>query len=75
MRSEAERTGLLRKAFQVCSPMNAMPPNAGMHLGYLGTFSAAGRWAPGLHGSAYRPLFRMGELTQMCQLIPKRLFF
>ena len=29
MRSEAERTGLLRKAFQVCSPVNATPPNAG----------------------------------------------
>ena len=29
VRSEAERTGLLRKAFQVCTPASAMPPDAG----------------------------------------------
>ena len=29
VRSEAERTGLLRKAFPVCTPVNAVLPNAG----------------------------------------------
>ena len=29
VRSEAERTGLLRKAFPVCSPVNALPTDVG----------------------------------------------
>ena len=29
VRSEAERTGLLRKAFPVCTPVNSVLPNAG----------------------------------------------
>ena len=54
----------------LCDPTNAMPANAGTHSGHLGTFSAAGRRLLIFVGSSYRPLLRMGELTQMCQLIP-----
>ena len=59
----------------LCDPTNAMPANAGTHSGHLGTFSAAGRRLLIFVGSSYRPLLRMGELTQACQLIPKHFFF
>ena len=36
VRSEAERTGLLQKAFQVCSPVNALLPNVGKHSALCG---------------------------------------
>ena len=54
----------------LCDPTNAMPANAGTHSGHLGTFSAAGRRLLCFGGSSYRPLLRMGELTQLRQLIP-----
>ena len=47
----------------LCDPTNAMPANAGTHSGHLGTFSAAGRRLLIFVGSPYRPLLRMGELT------------
>ena len=68
-------SGKRSRGCPLCSLMNAMPADAGTHLGHLGTFGAAGRRLLDFAGSAYRPLLRMGELTQMCQLIPKRLFF
>ena len=58
----------------LCDPTNAMPANAGTHSGHLGTFSAAGRRLLIFVGSSYRPLLRMGELTQMCQLILQSIF-
>mgnify|MGYP004687729095 FL=1 len=63
VRSEAERTGLLRKAFPVYTPINAPLSNAGAQSGYLRTFGAAGRRLPGTPDSPYRPLLRMGELA------------
>ena len=36
VRSEAERTGLLQKAFQVCSPVNALLPNVGKYSALCG---------------------------------------
>ena len=63
-------SGKRSRGCPLCDPTNAMPANAGTHSGHLGTFSAAGRRLLIFVGSSYRPLLRMGELTQMCQLIP-----
>ena len=43
--------------------INAISADAGMHVIYLRTFGAAGRRFLNFVGSAYRPLFRMGELA------------
>ena len=68
-------SGKRSRGCPLCDPTNAMPANAGTHSGHLGTFSAAGRRLLIFVGSSYRPLLRMGELTQACQLIPKHFFF
>lgn len=47
----------------LCRSINAISANAGMHVIYLRTFGAAGRRFLDFVGSAYRPLFRMGELA------------
>ena len=47
----------------LCRSINAISADAGMHVIYLRTFGAAGRRFLDFVGSAYRPLFRMGELT------------
>ena len=70
LRMRGSGSGERSRGCPLCDPMNAMPANAGTHSGHLGTFSAAGRRLLIFVGSSYRPLLRMGELTQMCQLIP-----
>ena len=47
----------------LCRSINAISADAGMHVIYLRTFGAAGRRFLDFVGSAYRPLFRMGELA------------
>lgn len=47
----------------LCRSINAISADAGMHVIYLRTFGAAGRRFFDFVGSAYRPLFRMGELA------------
>ena len=47
----------------LCRSINAIFADAGMHVIYLRTFGAAGRRFLDFVGSAYRPLFRMGELA------------
>ena len=69
-RMRGSGSGERSRGCPLCAPTNAMPANAGTHSGHLGTFSAAGRRLLIFVGSSYRPLLRMGELTQMCQLIP-----
>ena len=70
LRMRGSGSGERSRGCPLCDPTNAMPANAGTHSGHLGTFSAAGRRLLIFVGSSYRPLLRMGELTQMCQLIP-----
>ena len=70
LRMRGSGSGERSRGCPLCDPTNAMPANAGTHSGHLGTFSAAGRRLLIFVGSPYRPLLRMGELTQMCQLIP-----
>ena len=70
LRMRGSGSGERSRGCPLCDPTNAMPANAGTHSGHLGTFSAAGRRLLIFVGSAWRPLLRMGELTQMCQLIP-----
>ena len=70
LRMRGSGSGERSRGCPLCAPTNAMPANAGTHSGHLGTFSAAGRRLLIFVGSSYRPLLRMGELTQMCQLIP-----
>ena len=75
VRSEAERTGLLRKAFRFCTSSNAMIPNAGKHL-FKESLSAqpvGGFWIYSVVRTGQPHV--LGELTHMCQLIPKRFFF
>ena len=74
LRMRGSGSGERSRGCPLCDPMNAMPANAGTHSGHLGTFSAAGRRLLIFVGSSYRPLLRMGELTQACQLIPKHFF-
>ena len=75
LRMRGSGSGERSRGCPLCDPTNAMPANAGTHSGHLGTFSAAGRRLLIFVGSSYRPLLRMGELTQACQLIPKHFFF
>ena len=63
------------KSPSVLRPDECQPANAGKYLDYLRIFSAASRRFLDLPGSPYRSLLRMDELTQACQLIPKRFFF
>ena len=75
MRSEAERTGLLLVAFQVCSPANAMPPNAGMQFfkNYLSAQPAGDFWilSAGRDGGP----FVLGELAREGSTHPRHFFF
>lgn len=75
VRSEAERTGLLRKAFPVCTPVNAVLPNAGtqfreIHLSAqpVGDFRIPSAFRTGRS-------FVWVSWPLAGQLIPKRLFF
>ena len=70
LRMRGSGSGERSRGCPLCDPTNAMPANAGTHSGHLGTFSATGRGLLDSIGSPYRSLPRMGELTQMCQLIP-----
>ena len=74
VRSEAERTGLLRKAFRFCTSSNAMIPNAGKHL-FKKSLSAQSVGDFWLY-SAVRTgqPHALDELTHLCQLIPQALF-
>ena len=60
VRSEAERTGLLRKAFRVCAPVNVWLSNAGTQFceEHLSAQPVGGD--VGLHGSPWRRAPRFG---------------
>ena len=63
LRAHGSGSGKGGRGCPLCSPINAISADAGMHLSYLRTFGAAGRRLLDFVGSAYRPLFRMGELA------------
>ena len=75
VRSEAERTGVVRKAFQICTPVNAEVSDAGTQLceEYPSAQPSGVFWVcMAVRGGG--PLV-LGELARKGPTHPRRLFF